>query len=306
MGSYPALVLQPSIKNEHEGKSLHVYFRCRQALSPEQWLTLNRKLAIVQNADPAISNVARSMRLPGMMRRKVMDGSLSKPVPITLEQETDYQYSLQDLEFALDSTGLFPYNLCDLRWRKWVRLVRQTKTDESVDPHSALQESPPAPSRLTLHRQQDGQPRIVDPRLATLIKRRASGAAIPLFLCLTRHDQALLQWGEGEGNRNNAGYKLARNLLGTAELLEAESIDYYPSAHALFQRFCDRCSPALDLDEAEAIWQSASKTPATASRPLDSILISIRWWQLRQHHQRKPKHSLRNRKHLRLRKGSST
>lgn len=86
-----------------------------------------------------------------------------------------------------------------------------------------------------------------------------------------------------------------RNLLGTAALLEAESIDYSPSAHALFQTFCDRCSPALDSEEAEAIWQSASKTPATASRPFDSILLSIRWWQLGQHHQRKSKPKKRDR-----------
>lgn len=184
-------------------------------------------------------------------------------------------------------------------YRLWLRLVHQAKTDAAVDPHSALQELPPAPPRLTLHRQQEGQPRI-DPRLATLMQRRASDAAIPLCLCLTRHDPALLQWGEGEGNRNNAGYKLARNLLGTAALLEAEGIAYSPSARALFQTFCDRCSLVLDLDEAEAIWQSASKTPATTSRPLASILSSIRWWQLGQRYRRKSKPKKRDRQpHLR-------
>ena len=274
-------------------------------MTPEQWLTLNRKLAIVQSADPAICNVARSMRLPGMLRRKVVDDHLSQPIPITLEQETACQYSPEDLEVALNATGLFPYPLCDRRWRQWVRLVHQAKTDAAVDPHSALQEPPPAPSRLTLHRQQDGQLRIVDPRLATLIKRRVSGAAIPLFICLTRHDQALFQWGEGEGNRNNAGYKLARNLLGTAALLDTEGIDYSPSAQALFQTFCDRCSPALDSDEAEAIWQSASKTSATASRPLAAILSSIRWWQLGQHYRRKSKPKKRDRQ-PRLRRGRAT
>ena len=76
------------------------------------------------------------------------------------------------------------------------------------------------------------------------------------------------------------GYKLARNLLGTANLLDEEGIAYYPDPQRLFQRYCDRCTPPLDLDEADAIWQSANKTPAYASRSLDSIALSIQHWQI--------------------------
>ncbi|KAM3101087.1 hypothetical protein ACKFKF_09745 [Phormidesmis sp. 146-12] len=119
-------------------------------------------------------------------------------------------------------------------------------------------------------------------------QRRDSGAAIPLLICLTHDDQRLLQWGEGEGNRNNAGYKLARDLLGTANLLDEEGIAYYSDPQRLFQRYCDRCSPPLDSDEADTIWQSAGKTPAYASRSLDSIVLSIQRWQAINQPRKKP------------------
>jgi len=277
--------LQPAAVIYTGGKSLHVYFRCSQPLPPEQWLQLNRKLTVLQNADPAICNPARSMRFPGMVRRGVSEGKLTRPVPITLEQETDCQYSLAELESALNRTNLFPYNLCDRRWRRWIRLVRQSKTDPAVDPLSALYEPPLPPPCLTLHQRQGEQQRTISRRQIAPLKRRASGAAIPLLICLTKHDQDLLRQGESAGNRNNAGYKLARNLLGTAQLLAETGIAYAPTAHDLFGQFCDRCSPPLDAEESAAIWQSASKAPATASRSLDSILSSIGWWQFVQEHQ---------------------
>lgn len=272
-GLYPAAIAYTG------GKSLHVYIRCQQPLTSEQWLRLNRKLTILQNADPAICNPARSMRLAGMVRRKVVDGKLGPPIPITLEEESDRRYSSEQLETALDVTGLFPYGLPEQRWRKWVRLMRRSKTDETVDPLSALLDPPTLPSRSLQHLKRSGQVGC-NPQPIKLHWRRGSGAAIPLFICLTHDDQHLLQWGEGEGNRNNAGYKLARNLLGTANLLDKEGIAYYPDPQRLFQRYCDRCTPPLDLDEADAIWQSANKTPAYASRSLDSIALSIQHWQI--------------------------
>lgn len=272
--------LHPTAVAYTGGKSLHVYIRCQQPLTPEHWLRLNRKLTILQNADPAICNLARSMRLAGMVRRKVVDGKLGPPMPITLEEESDRQYSPEQLETSLDTTGLFPYDLPEQRWRKWVRLMRRSKTDETVDPLSALLDPLlplSRPNRLQPLKRSGQVGRNLRPNKRP--QRRGSGAAIPLFICLTHDDQHLLQWGEGEGNRNNAGYKLARNLLGTANLLDDEGIAYYPEPQRLFQRYCDRCSPPLDLNEADAIWQSAGKTPAYASRTLDSIALRIQHWQ---------------------------
>jgi hypothetical protein len=95
-----------------------------------------------------------------------------------------------------------------------------------------------------------------------------------------------LNHGELEGNRNNAGYKLARNLLGTADLLTRHQIAHHPDPYQLFEQYCDRCTPALDNSEAKTIWQSANKTPAFASRTPGSILTSISQWQDRKHRNR--------------------
>jgi hypothetical protein len=270
------------------GKSLHVYFRCAIGLSPENWICLNRKLAIsvgrnasanAQNADPAICNLARSMRLPGMVRREVIDGELSSARAITLESYSTFRYDPEILEAALDSTGLFPYRLSDQRWRKWVQLIHLAKMNDSVDPHSALTQPPVPGSRSTVlkHRRVRTSHAKRDKRLS-LKQHRVSGISIPLTICLTKSDRALLKYGELEGNRNNAGYKLARNLLGTSDLLARHQIIHHPDPHQLFERYCDRCTPPLSDIEANTIWQSASKTPAFASRTLDSILTSVSQW----------------------------
>lgn len=211
------------------GKSLHVYFRCSVALSPEDWISLNRKLAIsvgrntgaiAQNADPAICNLARSMRLPGMVRREVIDGELSSARAVTLEDYSTSEYSFRKLSAALDATGLFPYGLSDQQWRKWVQLVHLAKMNSSIDPHSALTQPPAPRSRSTvLKYRRLGTSLATRDNHLSFKQHRASGISIPLTICLTKTDRALLKHGELEGNRNNAGYKLARNLLGTANLL---------------------------------------------------------------------------------------
>ncbi|PSB23356.1 hypothetical protein C7B61_00615 [filamentous cyanobacterium CCP1] len=272
--------LEPAAVVYTGGKSLHVYFRCSFGLSPENWILLNRKLAIAQNADPAICNLARSMRLPGMVRREVINRELSSARAIALEGYSTSQYSFRTLNAALDATGLFPYGLSDQQWRKWVQLVHLAKMNSSIDPRSALTQSPIPMSRSTvLKRRRHGAGNSTRDNHLSLKQHRASGISIPLSICLTKSDRALLKYGELEGNRNNAGYKLARNLLGTTELLTRHRIAHHPDPYQLFEQYCDRCTPALDDSEAKTIWQSANKTPAFTSRTLGSILTSISRWQ---------------------------
>jgi hypothetical protein len=129
-------------------------------------------------------------------------------------------------------------------------------------------------STVLKHRRVRTSPAKRDKHLS-LKQHRVSGISIPLTVCLTKSDRALLRYGEMEGNRNNAGYKLARNLLGTSDLLTRHRIIHHPLPYQLFEQYCDRCTPSLDESEANAIWQNASKTPAFASRTFDSILASV-------------------------------
>ena len=276
--------LEPAAVVFTGGKSLHCYFRAETALTPEQWLVLNRKLAITQTSDPAICNLARAMRLPGLFRRRIVDGVLSKPIPITVEQWSNCQYSPEQLENALDSTGLFPYGLSDERWRKWVHLLRKKHNGEDVNPSSVLllkELHPGVPNeRLLCKSKRRTMQRLYRQNSTSLPLKQLRGSAetIPLSICLTQSDQTLIKQGDSQGNRNNSGYKLARNLLGTSAALEEQGIAYYPAPQSLFRQYCKRCNPPLDAEEALSIWQSANSKPAHPTRDGASIVRSIKWW----------------------------
>jgi hypothetical protein len=271
--------LEPAAVVYTGGKSLHVYFKCSHSLNPAEWLYLNRQLTIIQNADPAICNLARSMRLPGMLRRRVVDGILSATIPITLEHWSNCQYNLEELETAFDSTALFPYELSEQRWRKWVQLLTRAKNGEVIDPQTALLQRSITAPRPTLHcRRGTVIQATTRDNCSSLKQLRASGVSVPLSICLTLSDRTLLTYGESQGNRNNSGYKLARNLLGTSNLLTRHRIAYHPEPRQLFDRYCDRCTPPLESTEADTIWHSANKTTAFASRDFGSIVMSIRKW----------------------------
>ncbi|MHC5916002.1 MAG: hypothetical protein ACYTXE_34515 [Nostoc sp.] len=288
--------LEPAAVVYTGGKSLHVYFKCSHFLNPAEWLYLNRQLTIIQNADPAICNLARSMRLPGMLRRRVVDGILSATIPITLEHWSNCQYNVKELETAFDSTALFRYELSEQRWRKWVQLLTRAKSGEVIDPQTALLQRSITAPRPTLHcrRGTVTQATTRDNR-SSLKQLRASGVSVPLSICLTLSDRTLLTYGEFEGNRNNSGYKLARNLLGTSNLLTRHGIACHPEPRQLFDRYCDRCTPTLESTEADTIWHSANKTTAFASRDFGSIVMSIRKWKL---HRKSKKQCVRKPKRL--------
>ncbi len=261
------------------GKSLHVYLRSDTALLPQDWLRLNRKLCIVQDGDPQICNPARAMRLPGMLRYSLDQDKLGTPTVVTLKTTSSRCYSPEHLEAVLDNVGLFPYGLDDDRWRRWVRLSRQAKTDKTIDPLDALlQETVPRQqSTQAPPRQAKNPPKQVHPSC------RASGThsvTVPLLECLTRDDQGLIDQGVGEGSRNSCGYKLARNLVGTATFLSSQEIGYTPNdPRSLFDDYCDRCIPPLDTVEADTIWTSANARPAEPSRSPESILNTVQYYQ---------------------------
>jgi hypothetical protein len=268
--------LEPAAIVHSGSKSLHVYFRSTQPLDPETWLRLNRKLAIVQNSDPQICNLARSMRLPGMVRLRVVEGKLTPPAPVALCRVSSATYTPEVMELRLDQPGLFPHGLDDPRWRRWQQLNQQFQSDATIDPLNALLDETSGvlskPRRNRSHRNQ----RVVSPLIHP--KPRASGA-VPLAACLTRADQALVRDGAGQGGRNVQGYKLARNLMGTATFLEEEGVDYKPhDPFRLFEQYCQRCSPAIDSAEADQIWHSATRSRASPSRSPDSILATVEAW----------------------------
>jgi hypothetical protein len=100
---------------------------------------------------------------------------------------------------------------------------------------------------------------------------------IPLVNCLSRKNRDLITSGVGEGGRNAIGAALARDLIGTANYLRAEGVDFDGDPRSLFDEFCQSCNPPLDHD-AEKIWRSAEKdNPAPCLSP-DKITNCLAAW----------------------------
>ncbi|MBD2428303.1 hypothetical protein [Phormidium sp. FACHB-1136] len=254
-------------------KSLHVYFRLSHDLEPEDWIRLNRKLCILQNADPQICNLARAMRLPGMLRRGVVEGELARPTIVKVMSTFDKQLSAATFEAKLDRTGLFPHGLDDARWRQWFKLRLKASSGEDVDPTTALLED----KRQT---KKSAAGTAYRPRPASRFTRSYSrdSGSIPLMECLTKDDADLIRQGVPEGFRHRSGYKLACNLVGTAGFLESERVSYYPAPEALFREYRTRCSPPMDEAEADLIWHNANREYRQPSRSEDSIRKTVDYY----------------------------
>jgi hypothetical protein len=267
--------LKPTAVVFSGGKSLHVYLKSSQTIDPQDWIRLNRKLCIVQNGDPQICNPARAMRLPGMMRRKLTKTETEtapKPsvTPIELKLcKPDRAYNPHQLELCLNSTGLFPLGLDDARWRDWTKM-RNQGIDDANQTLTKKRETAKVPA---------SQFPVRPTPLRSAYPRSRGSDAIPLSLCLTRDDQCLIQTGMAEGNRNSAGFKLARNLLGTTQFLQSINQPFSSKPRELFDQYCDRCYPPVNPIEAERIWQSAESSPATPSRSPESIAKTIAYYQ---------------------------
>lgn len=262
--------LQPCAVVFTGGKSLHVYFKLSETVSAEHWLKLNRKLTAVVDSDPTICNAARAMRLPGLVRRKEIDGQLTAPTQISLEQSSDVAYSAEVFETALNATGKFPHGISDARWREWVRLTRRKRNGETVDPN-------------TVWLKPDSE--LYPPRQYAEHDFQYDGSRIPLEICLTKDDRELIARGIGEGSRGVSGFKLAANLVATSSHLDSKRIAYESDPRQLFDEFCARCSPALSAHESEEIWRSASRGNPTPSLSDDAIENCIAAWQSRENPQ---------------------
>ena len=100
---------------------------------------------------------------------------------------------------------------------------------------------------------------------------------IPLENCLAKSNRALLA-GVGAGSRNDAGAKLARDLIGTANHLLGEGITCDGEPRVMFEEFRCGCIPALTEHESEQIWRSAEQDRPTPSCTAEGIQKIVQAW----------------------------
>jgi hypothetical protein len=106
---------------------------------------------------------------------------------------------------------------------------------------------------------------------------------VPLTECLTRSDRDLIERGSPEGGRNSNGFKLAANLIATADYLSSINQPYDTDPRLLFEQYCCRCTPPLPAGEVESIWKSASQRSSGTSLAPEQIEGCIKGWAWRQH-----------------------
>ncbi|MEG5056034.1 MULTISPECIES: AAA family ATPase [unclassified Microcoleus] len=107
-------------------------------------------------------------------------------------------------------------------------------------------------------------------------------ASVPLEECLAKSSRELL-YGISEGGRNEAGAKLARDLIGTANYLRAIGQAFNGDPQQMLEDFAARCNPPLPKHEAETIWKSALQgSPTPACKP-DGVKNCIKGWYWNNH-----------------------
>ncbi|MEO0985979.1 MAG: DUF3987 domain-containing protein [Cyanobacteria bacterium J06639_14] len=102
--------------------------------------------------------------------------------------------------------------------------------------------------------------------------------SLPLYVCLAKGSRDLIKNGAPEGTRNNSGAALARDLIGTANYLQAIGQRYQEEPEALFDQYCNRCSPPISESERDSIWRSAGKNNPGPSLSPEQIKGCIKGW----------------------------
>ena len=107
-------------------------------------------------------------------------------------------------------------------------------------------------------------------------------ASVPLEECLAKSSRNLLN-GISEGGRNEAGAKLARDVIGTANYLRTIGQQFNGDPRQLLEDFAARCNPPLPKREIETVWKSAEgDNPKPACKP-EGVENCIRGWYWKNH-----------------------
>lgn len=112
--------------------------------------------------------------------------------------------------------------------------------------------------------------------------------AVDLEVCLSKESRNVLA-GISEGGRNDAGAKLARDLIGTANYLQSIGQRFNDKPEDLLYDFAARCNPPLPTREVDQILKSAQSSRPKSSCPPDVINSCIQAWKWRQIKQELPK-----------------
>lgn len=206
------------------------------------WRVLQQRVIQLMESDPAIHNESRLMRLAGFYHQK----KGLEPSRVTIQLANDSVYSRSFFEKLLPTWD-------ESRWSE----VRERVSNEEIKQ-----------------------------RLEAAKQRRARELnnvdEFPLEICLSKDDRHIIANGTGKGQRNHLGFKLASNLIATANWLNYTGYRYLDNERDLFEEYCERCTPSINSIEREQIWKSASNSNPTPSLSDEALENCIKAWQYKQ------------------------
>jgi hypothetical protein len=238
-------------------KSVHSYWVIEGGCDVSDWKPLQADLLAYAQADPALKNPSRMMRLAGAYHIKPGH----EPIRCKIIHNSGKRYSYSELRTAVPvqepptPTQLPQHS----RWRQ---------VDDDASPDSATQTNG-AHTRTVSQRYEE-----------ILIPVKES---VPLEACLSKESRALLAGGAKEGGRNTSGAKVARDLIGTANYLTAIGQQFNGNEWQLLEEYGNRCTPPLPAKEVEAIWKSAQKDNPSPSCQAEGVETCIRAWYWNNH-----------------------
>ncbi|GAX46118.1 hypothetical protein NIES4075_71390 [Tolypothrix sp. NIES-4075] len=238
-------------------KSVHSYWVFEKPISVEDWKQLQTDLLTYTNADPAIKNPSRVMRLAGAWHIKPGEN----PLRCDIISQSGLKYTYETLR---DSVPVLQHPESVQEKRSAVRSAESSSADAERTFTRSLSHFEP-----TAHEQQ--YTRYEDISVPVPV-------AVPLEVCLCKESRALLNFGVNEGGRNTNGAKLARDLIGTANHFTSIGQQFDGDPQQLLQDYADRCTPPLPTKEVESIWKSAEKDHPGPSCTPEGVETCIKAW----------------------------
>ncbi len=226
-------------------KSVHSYWVIEGGCDVGEWKPLQADLLAYTNADPAIKNPSRVMRLAGAYHIK--PGCEAQRCDIIHNSGKKYSYSE-------------------------LRASVPAPVPSTPPPTLPLSSVPPEKNQSVAPLIQ----RYEDIRIPVT-------ESVPLEYCLARESRSILSSGLSEGSRNAGGAKLARDLIGTANYLQSIGQRFDGNPRQLLEDYSNRCTPPLLTQEVEGIWKSAEKDSPTPSCQAEGVETCIRAWYWKHH-----------------------
>lgn len=238
---------EPTFQIDTGGKSIHSYWVFAKPIPISEWIELQKDLLEYSDADRAIKNPARVMRLAGAWHISFDTAGNQVYQQSVILSDSGKKYSYEDLRKAIPKQEKEP------------QLILSESTQPSTS-HSVSEKLPRHPEEIKIPVPQP----------------------VPLIECCRKQVRDWIATGVPQGSgRNNIALEVALELIGVERHLLDSNQTYTDSGTSLFAEYCRRSS--ISQKEEDERWKWSLATNATPSCTADGIANCIKGWYWREH-----------------------